>query len=238
MSIFKYCPINEYTINNLKNNQLYFNIPKKFNDPYEGIFKFDIQDIDIKNKLLKLFYQDKYEELLESKLPIDDLIEHTRFECINQYLNDMGVCCMSCINDSILMWSHYADKHKGICIEYDNNDIIFKIGEKVKYSKGIPILKFHNYNDTSEYNVVKIFSDLTFTKYIEWSYEEEYRLFRYLGEKTINYNPKSIRAIYFGLKVSNIGINKIKSILSNKNNIKFYRVGLEKDLYKLRFIDI
>ncbi len=29
------------------------------------------------------------------------------------------ICCLSEICDDMLMWSHYADAHKGICIEYD-----------------------------------------------------------------------------------------------------------------------
>ena len=30
-----------------------------------------------------------------------------------------GVCALGERADSILMWSHYADEHAGICIEFD-----------------------------------------------------------------------------------------------------------------------
>ena len=40
------------------------------------------------------------------------------------------LCCFSAINDSLLMWTHYADNHKGYCIEYDlealNEDHAFR----------------------------------------------------------------------------------------------------------------
>ena len=29
------------------------------------------------------------------------------------------VCSFSAVSDSILMWSHYADNHRGFCLEYD-----------------------------------------------------------------------------------------------------------------------
>jgi len=44
-------------------------------------------------------------------------------EAIKQFNTGIGaalrIACFSECNDSILMWSHYADHHKGICIEYE-----------------------------------------------------------------------------------------------------------------------
>jgi len=238
--VFKYCKVDKYTRENLDKDQLYFNKPRNFNDPYEGIFRFDIQDINLKHKLLRSLYQHKYEELIGSKLPLDDLIEHTRIIYMNQFLNEMRLCCMSCINDSILMWSHYADQHKGICIEFDvNHDMLFKIGAEVNYSEVIPTLKFQSHDDISDDKIVEKYSTSVPTnKYIAWSYEKEYRLIRYLGEPTVNYNPKSIKAIYFGLRTRVEDIDKIKSILSNKENVKFYRSDLQKNSYRFRFLDL
>jgi hypothetical protein len=41
--------------------------------------------------------------------------------------------------DNLLMWSHYADNHKGICIEYDLTYLISKIDDK----KSNPNILFH-----------------------------------------------------------------------------------------------
>jgi hypothetical protein len=44
-------------------------------------------------------------------------------EAIKQFNTGIGaalrIACFSERNDSILMWSHYADHHKGICVEYE-----------------------------------------------------------------------------------------------------------------------
>lgn len=46
--------------------------------------------------------------------------------------NSALISCFSQRYDSILMWSHYGDKHKGICIEFDRPDKDFL---DVEYSK-------------------------------------------------------------------------------------------------------
>lgn len=44
--------------------------------------------------------------------------------------------CFGSTYDSLLMWSHYADKHKGACLEYEIDDKDFKA---VEYSDELPI---------------------------------------------------------------------------------------------------
>jgi hypothetical protein len=38
---------------------------------------------------------------------------------LRQWKQITKLCSFSAINDSILMWSHYADNHRGFCVEYD-----------------------------------------------------------------------------------------------------------------------
>ena len=64
MSLYKYVSISEYSISNLINNKSYFQSPVIFNDPYEFIFKFDVND-EIYVDFLKLIYGGKYVEFLE-----------------------------------------------------------------------------------------------------------------------------------------------------------------------------
>jgi hypothetical protein len=33
--------------------------------------------------------------------------------------SSVGIYCVSTNYDDVLMWSHYADSHKGICLEFD-----------------------------------------------------------------------------------------------------------------------
>ena len=38
---------------------------------------------------------------------------------VRQWRTVTKLCSFSAINDSLLMWSHYADNHQGFCLEYD-----------------------------------------------------------------------------------------------------------------------
>ena len=38
---------------------------------------------------------------------------------VNKFLNNSYVTCFSETNDDFLMWSHYASKHSGICLEFN-----------------------------------------------------------------------------------------------------------------------
>ena len=56
----------------------------------------------------------------------------------NVYARMRRIALVSCFGssfDSVLMWSHYAEKHRGVCIEYEIEDKDFKM---VNYSEIVP----------------------------------------------------------------------------------------------------
>ena len=58
-----------------------------------------------------------------------------REEAIERTKKDALATCFSKRNDSILMWSHYADSHKGVCFEFDYESPYFY---DVLYENKIP----------------------------------------------------------------------------------------------------
>lgn len=74
-------------------------------------------------------------------------------------------------NLSNLMWSHYADSHKGLCIEYAPNtwrsqECIFPVSYVAE-----PL----NYAEIKEENTILALLTSTLTKSMNWSYEKEWR---------------------------------------------------------------
>ncbi|KLI27633.1 hypothetical protein A9X77_08400 [Brachyspira hyodysenteriae] len=147
-----------------------------------------------------------------------------------QYLIDSIVIgCLSLTNDNSLMWSHYADKHEGICIEYNFNnffqnkpdDIILK---KVSYVNDIIIEKdsILTSKSNNENNIVDILS----TKSIEWKYENEYRVIKYYNDDKNNTIQMPIKNIYFGAKIPKDDRDFLIKILNNKN-IGFYQANFD-----------
>lgn len=125
-------------------------------------------------------------ELLCAKLPDRKL--RKAFDNIKARMHSrIGVICFSEKWDSPVMWSHYADKHRGICLGFDIPD---------EYAISI---KYVGARDTAaaEAYLLKKNPDSAFaerfmtTKYQAWSYEKERRLYVKLDER----DPKS--GMYF-----------------------------------------
>ncbi len=79
-----------------------------------------------------------------------------------------GVLCFCKRWINPLLWSHYADKHRGMCLAFDVDD---NSVQPVHYVKDRPSI---SYPFSGE---LKPISDqLLSTKYIDWQYEEELRI--------------------------------------------------------------
>ena len=67
------------------------------------------------------------------------------------------------------MWSHYADKHKGICLEFSTRDEVMCCPLRVEYPQEFPVIRV--YSNDLEDNLRPFL-----TKADVWEYEHEYRL--------------------------------------------------------------
>lgn len=111
-------------------------------------------------------------ELIAADLPTSE----SREEAI-KFKNDMaskiGILCF-CENwKNPLLWSHYANRHKGVALKFEIND---EIALPVRYRKNrfeIDLLakKYHKQPVSK-----KETEGIWLTKYISWNYEEEIRV--------------------------------------------------------------
>lgn len=184
----------EFNRNTLIKSELYFASPKEFNDPFDCRVPKDfsiLNDpaelelyIEYFRKKHKHNYKGQEQEFEESlhdtrKTIINNLEEYQRqqnlalFESQDKYY---GIISFSCRWDSILMWSHYADFHRGFCIGFNEMKLResgkFGMGGTVTYSSdnAIPLRKLYG-----EDALTDAFRE-AFVKANEWSYEKEYRL--------------------------------------------------------------
>lgn len=130
------------------------------------------------------------------------------FDCKNyagnlSEIGKIGVISFSTENDNILLYSHYAKKHSGICYIYDSallassmrqgGSLINPQIQKVRYYKRWP-----NFDIDNEYALY-----LT-SKNSVWSYENEYRLFcltndnKLLSSGHYKFDPSALKGIILG----------------------------------------
>lgn len=167
--------------------------------------------------------------------------------CSNFLCDFSRVSCFSERNDSILMWSHYADEHKGFVLGYDfrtdfNKEVLDSL-YPVIYSK-----KRYDATDAIRYLVgelVKMRNNINqdqlfilaaaLYKSKDWSYEKEWRIISYGNKEDfvrINLHPS---CICYGSRIDSKDFDELHEIAMDKG-IKEYNSYVDRtsSCYKMR----
>ncbi|RYY86539.1 MAG: DUF2971 domain-containing protein [Chitinophagaceae bacterium] len=237
--VYKYRSINENTKSILSNARLWFSKPSDFNDPFDCqlVVQANNSEHDIATFLRKnapsMSSKDvkKYSRHWSKNLPKwRNLINQT----INEHINNAGICCFAGNCENILMWSHYSEAHKGICLKFDilADPEFFSIPLKVKYDTEYP--KYDHVKDSS--NLVQ---HLIMTKSECWKYEEELRVLKdHFGP--VHFQKETLSEVIFGCNCPPNSIAEIKEILSDNfyPNIRLKKARTSKDSFKLEIGDL
>jgi hypothetical protein len=224
---------------------LYFSDPKHFNDPVDC----QIGIADSLKSAVSLV--EKEEPGIISKINKLGSLEHV-FEKIENDVKKAAVLSLSKNENDMLMWSHYADSHRGFSLGFSFTSYFTKYNEKEKII-GMNEVQYFEDNPFSEYFLefarcskvpewdefwVSLFSLGLVAKSIAWRYENEIRIIRV--------NPGKIRFSHEELKVVTLGLNMkpshrkhICKVLSKEewSHVKVKKVIRESDGFKLRVID-
>lgn len=121
--VFRMRPVNKFLFDSLRNSQIWFSNPQDFNDPFDCDINMKIQDSD-QSEIQTYFdnhlkYQLSTEELIKFNTTNNNVRD---FELIlngaaKRVIQRKGVACFMSVCDNLLMWSHYADSHKGVCLK-------------------------------------------------------------------------------------------------------------------------
>ena len=213
--LFRYRMDNDFTLDEIKNNYIYFSDRNSLNDPFDSspdLIRFK-EDRSNSKKYLDLFKDQLPSHIpsnLLDKYSENELIELTK-SSIPKYLNSFGIACFSMIPYvNMTLWAHYANNHRGICIQYltENDEIFFKNLQVVKYFEKLNQIDFNPLENES--NILDVF----YMKDANWQYEKELRLVRFEKGK-INLKSNSIRNIICGYKASEKFIESLKSIVKD-----------------------
>lgn len=238
--LYRYRPFNEYTLKELITDQIFLAGPDLLNDPYERhilINPKDYEEIEVEY-ISEQFLQ--CSDLLEFKDSQDfnDFLKSIKNDIMN-YKYNYGFACFSENYNNILMWSHYASNHKGICFEYNMSDIKKQVLEKIKEIYLFPVEYFDRVQESKITKFEKI-SDCLYRKSDIWNYESEYRLIKeFYNEKPKGELLDFIKpsAIHLGANMDEDNENCIK-LLTKNTNIKLYKMDLEDKEYKLERLEL
>ena len=235
--------INSHTESILTANELHFTNPKDFNDPYDCTFP--INNNSSKEEI-KLWTDSN--GFSANHFLVGFMQNHPDFikAFMLKKIENIGICCFSSLCDSILMWSHYADYHKGICLKFDilkDPDFFFN-PLVVQYTKILPGCYFLNKNQEEMEKVVQ-------RKFSDWSYESEVRILKSAEDlqnnkkptdkdenrsRIFNFNNNALVEVIFGDKTDEKTIEYIKNLCNNhdKRHVKFSKMKLRQDVKNVK----
>ncbi|MDO6803949.1 DUF2971 domain-containing protein [Wenyingzhuangia sp. 1_MG-2023] len=204
MILYKYFPCNEFTYRSLAIKGLWCDTHKSMNDPFESLYiidrKYSFEELQDFRSEIKKSSEPKWKNLIQSKNDeeLTILINKLRKDSLNKF----SFCSLSEEPDNILMWSHYANNHKGIVVGFDFPDLKNCHSlQKVKYSDNLPSFDIKTYakflikQNSSFLN--DIFQDFSI-KSSHWSYEKEWRIWRDKSSYLI-FKPENIKEVHFGV---------------------------------------
>lgn len=258
-SLFRYrcCDDKGLQMDAFKYDKIYAVTADKFNDPYDTLVKFDIDNIkqvvdqflncdilkemqqyfkqgnDVPDNVKQFFSPEAIDNLKMQILTISNIkeIENNIEDYKKQLLSQIEfwfpiyvemnrkfatIACFCETIQSIIMWSHYADYHKGFALEYNSNELFEQqnigvfpvIYDDERYEAPFYLMWF--WAQMMGFKIPKpdMLSDIkcVLHKSKQWEYEKEWRMANYLPrnifEESVSCISQKPIAIYYGCKIS------------------------------------
>lgn len=178
--------------------------------------------------------QEELDKLNEKTMHYKEIISEEFKTKLRNVVSKIIVTCFSKKNNEILMWSHYADGHKGVCIEFEfkNNQDFFEVVYNKKRKKlNLKELLYRifymiNQNEqTPDEALIKLLSfQFVVKSKKDWNYEEEVRCIKSLNEgfkelskgKYLCSIEGKINRIYLGCNISKENEDVIRNLCQVK----------------------
>lgn len=252
--LYKYRDWNDnYHQGLLKENELFLASAGQFNDPFDVSLPFRYREADLtpENLFLKLIESAKNMHPDYS----DQQLHHMCFERQNsgafddgQYWREhhegfkermhaiFGIVSLTTKNDNLLMWSHYANSHRGFCIGLDSEMVFNEVGGTITpvfYDETFPEIPLFG-------NPVAGMIQILATKSTHWGYEDEYRLMKINAAKsTVTLPDEAFKEIILGLNMNEDSRKEIIQLVRARfPNMKIYQSQMNEDEFKVNIIPI
>ncbi|HEY5328282.1 MAG TPA: DUF2971 domain-containing protein [Acidobacteriaceae bacterium] len=258
--LYKYRSFNVNSLRLLTDAQVYYANPRRFNDPldcdptisvdvnrhaleclcYKMLLNTGITETDAKNVIAELRYASTEYGDYKTDASIDRYLKEQLLAVrIKRLLDDemgkKGVFSLSETWRSSLMWSHYADEHRGICLEFDTTQISHPNIAAVDYHspRSVKASDLIGWKlQASPEAAQRVHDTYFFAKSPQWKYEKEWRDIRESnGDADAGF---LITAIYFGLRCDAAVITTVVRLLGSPGGMAFFEIYPRDDSFSLK----
>ncbi len=262
--VYKYVDLTTaYARESLKEDYLWFSDPATFNDPFDCKTWFAYHMLADDEVLCRNYYEfhvakdypllshDKQQMLIshnvqnmlsnKSNVEFFEDMDRQALDFRLNGLKEFGVLCTCMINDNILLWSHYANKHKGICLGLKTDKLLekyFENGEmgagEVHYGEFPLITPVHTENQEV---ILDLFKPMILSKAPFWNYELEYRFTDYPCLHRKKPIGDILDSVYMGFDISADDESFIKEVCKSKG-VKLYKSKKVFFKYEIEFVEV
>jgi hypothetical protein len=147
----------------------------------------------------------------------------TRWQRLREQISETyGILCFSACWDDILMWSHYADEHRGFAVAIDrDHPHVERLGfQPVSYAEQRPKHLVEIDGEIGGFSIPgEHVMTSTFTKSINWSYEYEWRSLQQLDTTKkvtlVDIPAEAIPMILLGWRCSDHTVKLVSDAVAN-----------------------
>lgn len=243
-------------------NTLWLASVQDFNDPFDGrsTVLLDGNRSELEGRFEKVLAQERpdlvpHERTGEAIRLAEEVMvfrdkpgarEEFERDMYGNFVARVGAICFSGTWQSTLMWSHYADGHKGLCLWFQS----FQGPERptvpgttvpalrVEYSDNYPVVQY--FLDSDEERMEKMFLH----KDSAWTYENEYRVLHFdRVHEPCRFPPEALVGVLLGAKMNRGHQAMILNWIEQSGrkigaDFHVYRMELDPDNYRLRRVPL
>lgn len=241
--LYKYKNCNPSHLRNLLvDSYFYMSSRHQLNDPFDirSRVEFINGGINRKKYLSKIFKDNKVRhkerKLISKRLCSPEYIQEKIKNLLEHALDTTGLHSFATSAKNLLLWSHYADSHKGVCLVYETAKDLdtFIKALPVAYSKSFPVI---NYTPEIEGELIK---KAFLTKACEWQYEKERRIFQKdRAGHYMAFSPCALVGLILGAKISPADEAMVRDLLIEREArrhppVRLYRAVCQDHEYSVK----
>lgn len=147
---------------------------------------------------------------------ISMLRQEIQIELLGRY--GKGICCFSEEYNNPLLWSHYGEQHRGLCIGYSVDRTPAPELKRVRYGGNRTIttsLLERALLTKKPDGIEELDASVLLRKAPEWEYEKEWRL---IGKVGLQESPLKLTEVTFGLRCSAAVRHAVMTSLAKRQN--------------------
>lgn len=227
-------------------NEIFWSSPSNFNDPMDCrpnlIFGKTQEDREnwintaIANQLGSLPRPDRRrtkKDMLKKPAEHHAQLARRSFE---RFMGESAVCCFSRRADSLLMWAHYGDCHRGVNLVFEEQfdpkrGLSQFVAHNVVYTEERPEVDVTRFGGNTDAMVASVL-----TKAQDWSYENEKRMLDYRRPQGPRSFPSSaFKGVIFGARTSEDDKQWVRDLaIQAEKSLLFWQAHLSDTEFRLQ----